>query len=99
MADIYNVVVRHDLNKLETDELKEIVMYAEEANDGLALALKTIGQLAFHSLNDEGYTETNAREHLSGLSDLLMYLPRIMCGIQQNSATAQFEISRREDNE
>lgn len=99
MADIYNVVVRNDLDKLSTDELKEIVLYAEEANDGLTLALRTIGQLTYHSLNDEGYTEMNARDHLSGLSDLLMYLPRIMCGIQQNSATAQFEISRREGNE
>lgn len=99
MADIYNVVVRNDLDRLSTDELKEIVMYAEEASEGITKALKTVGQLTFHSLNDEGYTEMNAREHLSGLSDLLMYLPRIMCGIQQNSAAAQFEISRREGNE
>ncbi|UNH31143.1 hypothetical protein [Moellerella wisconsensis] len=95
MADIYNVVVRHDLNKLETEELKEIVICAEEANDGLALALKTVGQLAFHSLNSEEYTNQQARDHLSGLSDLMMYLPRIMCGIQQNLLSAQYELNRR----
>lgn len=99
MADIYDVIVRNDLDKLETDELKEIVMYAEEATQGLALALKSVGQLAFHPLNSEDFTDQQARDHLSGLSNLLMYLPRIMCGIQQNSATAQFEISRREGNE
>ncbi|MEI9750304.1 hypothetical protein V5085_05125 [Moellerella wisconsensis] len=99
MADIYNVIARGDLNKLSTDELKEIVMHAEDANYGLALALKTVGELARHSLINEEYAEENAKEHLSGLSDLLMYLPRIMCGIQQNSTTAQFEISRRKEGE
>ncbi len=99
MTNIYNVVVRNDLHELSTDELKEITMHAEEASKGLGKALKTVGQLIFHSLHDDTYTEVDARDHLSGLSDLLMYLPLIMSGIQQNAITAQFEISRREGNE
>ncbi|ENY6784066.1 hypothetical protein ACF1CY_001499 [Providencia rettgeri] len=96
MADIYDVVIRNDLRLLSTQELKNIARDAEEASQGLALALKSVGQLAFHSLNSEDYTDQQARDHLSGLSDLLMYLPRIMCGIQQNLLTAQYEIQRRE---
>lgn len=95
MADIYDVVVRHDLGRLSTEDLKDIIQNSEEACNGLALAMKTVGQLAFHSLNGDDYTDQQARDHLSGLSDLMMYLPRIVNGIQQNLLTAQYEISRR----
>ena len=95
MADIYDVVVRHDLGRLSTEDLKDIIRDSEEACNGLALGMKTVGQLAFHSLNGDDYTDQQAREHLSGLSDLMMYLPRIVSGIQQNLLTAQYEISRR----
>ncbi|HCR4427365.1 hypothetical protein F9879_18225 [Morganella morganii] len=95
MADIYDAVVRHDMNLLSTEALKNIIRDSEEACNGLALAMKTVGQLAFHSLNSDDYTDQQARDHLSGLSDLMMYLPRIVNGIQQNLLTAQYEISRR----
>ncbi|MEX6312822.1 hypothetical protein AB6G19_02690 [Providencia manganoxydans] len=96
MADIYDVVLRNDLRLLSTQELKAIARDSEEACIGLALGMKAVGQLTFHSLNSEDYTDQQARDHLSGLSDLMMYLPRIMCGIQQNLLTAQYEIQRRE---
>lgn len=95
MADIYDVVVRHDLGRLSTEDLKDIIQNSEEACNGLALAMKTVGKLAFHSLNSEECSDHEAREHLSGLSDLMMYLPRIVSGIQQNLLAAQYEISRR----
>lgn len=95
MSDIYDAVVRHDMNLLSTEALKNIVRDSEEACNGLALAMKTVGQLAFYSLNSDDYTDQQARDHLSGLSDLMMYLPRIVNGIQQNLLTAQYEISRR----
>ncbi|MTC42077.1 hypothetical protein [Providencia sp. wls1921] len=96
MADIYDVVIRNDLHKLNSDELKEVMANSEEASQGLTLALRTIGKLTFHALNDEEFSDKEAKEHLSGLSDLLMYLPRIINGIQQNATTAKFELSRRE---
>lgn len=96
MADIYDVVIRNDLHNLNTDELKEVMANSEEASQGLTLALRTIGKLTFHALNDEEFSDEEAKEHLSGLSDLLMYLPRIINGIQQNATTAKFELSRRE---
>ena len=95
MADIYDVIVRSDLKLLSTQELKQISRDAEEACIGLALGLKTVGQLAFHSVNSEEYTNQQAKDHLSGLSDLMMYLPRVMCGIQQNLLSAQYELNRR----
>nr|WP_314264312.1 hypothetical protein [uncultured Moellerella sp.] len=95
MADIYDVVLRNDLRLLSTPELKAIARDAEEACIGLALGLKTVGQLTFHSVSSEEYTNQQARDHLSGLSDLMMYLPRIMSGIHQNLLNAQLEISRR----
>lgn len=96
MADIYDAVIRNDLHNLNTDELKEVMANSEVASQGLALALRTIGKLTFHALNDEEFSDEEAKEHLSGLSDLLMYLPRIINGIQQNATTAKFELSRRE---
>ncbi|MEY0231289.1 hypothetical protein AB7200_06325 [Providencia alcalifaciens] len=96
MADIYDAVIRNDLHNLNTDELKEVMANSEEASQGLTLALRTIGKLTFHALNDEEFSDKEAKEHLSGLSDLLMYLPRIINGIQQNATTAKFELSRRE---
>ncbi|MEQ5519121.1 hypothetical protein [Providencia rettgeri] len=99
MADIYDAVIRNDLHNLNTDELKEVMANSEEASQGLTLALRTIGKLTFHALNDEEFSDEEAKEHLSGLSglsDLLMYLPRIINGIQQNATTAKFELSRRE---
>ncbi|OZS74807.1 hypothetical protein CHI95_09490 [Providencia rettgeri] len=96
MADIYDAVIRNDLHNLNTDELKEVMANSEEASQGLTLALRTIGKLTFHALNDEEFSDEEAKEHLSGLSNLLMYLPRIINGIQQNATTAKFELSRRE---
>lgn len=96
MADIYDAVIRNDLHNLNTDELKEVMANSEEASQGLTLALRTTGKLTFHALNDEEFSDEEAKEHLSGLSDLLMYLPRIINGIQQNATTAKFELSRRE---
>ncbi|EKT60032.1 hypothetical protein [Providencia sneebia] len=96
MADIYDAVIRNDLHNLNTDELKEVMANSEEASQGLTLALRTIGKLTFHALNDEEFSDEEAKEHLSGLSDLLMYLPRIINGIQQNATTAKFELNRRE---
>lgn len=96
MADIYDAAIRNDLHNLNTDELKEVMANSEEASQGLTLALRTIGKLTFHALNDEEFSDEEAKEHLSGLSDLLMYLPRIINGIQQNATTAKFELSRRE---
>lgn len=96
MADIYDAVIRNDLHNLNTDELKAVMTNSEEASQGLTLALRTIGKLTFHALNDEEFSDKEAKEHLSGLSDLLMYLPRIINGIQQNATTAKFELSRRE---
>ncbi|MEY0765082.1 hypothetical protein AB7293_04925 [Providencia huaxiensis] len=96
MADIYDAVIRNDLHNLNTDELKEVMANSEEASQGLTLALRTIGKLTFHALNDEEFSDEEAKEHLSGLSDLLMYLPRIINGIQHNASTAKFELSRRE---
>ncbi|MBO1928573.1 hypothetical protein [Providencia rettgeri] len=96
MADIYDAVIRNDLHNLNTDELKEVMANSEEASQGLTLALRTIGKLTFHALNDEEFSDEEAKEHLSGLSDLLMYLPRIINDIQQNATTAKFELSRRE---
>ncbi|EMI4429978.1 hypothetical protein V6478_003398 [Providencia rettgeri] len=96
MADIYDAVIRNDLHNLNTDELKAVMANSEEASQGLTLALRTIGKLTFHALNDEEFSDEEAKEHLSGLSDLLMYLPRIINGIQQNATTAKFELSRRE---
>ncbi|MGW1369077.1 hypothetical protein [Providencia hangzhouensis] len=92
MADIYDAVIRNDLHNLNTDELKEVMANSEEASQGLTLALRT----TFHALNDEEFSDEEAKEHLSGLSDLLMYLPRIINGIQHNATTAKFELSRRE---
>ncbi|MBN7844204.1 hypothetical protein J5H56_02940 [Providencia rettgeri] len=96
MADIYDAVIRNDLHNLNTDELKAVMTNSEEASQGLTRALRTIGKLTFHALNDEEFSDKEAKEHLSGLSDLLMYLPRIINGIQQNATTAKFELSRRE---
>ncbi|OBY36357.1 hypothetical protein PR729_02415 [Providencia rettgeri] len=96
MADIYDAVIRNDLHNLNTDELKAVMANSEEASQGLTLALRTIGKLTFHALNDEEFSDEEAKEHLSGLSYLLMYLPRIINGIQQNATTAKFELSRRE---
>lgn len=96
MADIYDVVIRNDLHELNNDELKEVMVNSEEASQGLTLALKTIGKLTFHTLNDDELSDKEAKDHLRGLSDLLMYLPRIISGIQQNATTAQFELNRRE---
>lgn len=96
MADIYDAVIRNDLHNLNTDELKAVMANSEEASQGLTLALRTIGKLTFHALNDEEFSDEEAKEHLSGLSGLLMYLPRIINGIQQNATTAKFELSRRE---
>ena len=96
MADIYDVVIRNDLHELNVNELKDIVINAEEASQGLTLALKTIGKLTFHTLRDDELSDKEAKEHLRGLSDLLMYLPRIINGIQQNATTARFELNRRE---
>ncbi|HCM64164.1 MAG TPA: hypothetical protein DIT05_16725 [Morganella sp. (in: Bacteria)] len=95
MADIYDVVIRNDLGLLSTQELKNIVSASEDACAGLAIGMKIVGELTFHSLNSDDYTDQQARDHLSGLSDLMMYLPRIVNGIQQNLLTAQYEISRR----
>ncbi|MEX0423959.1 hypothetical protein KDV38_09515 [Providencia rettgeri] len=96
MSDIYDAVIRNDLHNLNTDELKAVMTNSEEASQGLTLALRTIGKLTFHALNDEEFSDKEAKEHLSGLSDLLMYLPRIINGIQQNATTAKLELSRRE---
>ncbi|WP_100159944.1 hypothetical protein [Proteus columbae] len=96
MADIYDVVIRHDLNRMTTQELKNVIRDSEDACAGLALGMRTVGQLAAHSLNSDEYTDKNARDHLNGMSDLLIYLPRIINAIQQNLLTAQYEIQRRE---
>lgn len=95
MADIYDVVLRHDLKLLSTEELKDIARDAEEASVGLALGMKTIGKMAFYAYADNECDDSQLREYLGGIGDLLMYLPRIVSGIQQNLLTAQYEISRR----
>lgn len=96
MADIYDVVLRHDLKLLSTEELKDIARDAEEASVGLALSMRTIGKMAFYAHADNECNEVQVREYLAGISDLLMYLPRIVAGIQQNLLSAQYEIHRRE---
>jgi len=52
--------------------------------------------LAFWACDSENYSESDAREDLRSLGEMLMHLPGIAAALKTNAETANFNIGERE---
>ncbi|BET98210.1 hypothetical protein [Xenorhabdus taiwanensis] len=96
MSDIYNHLVRHDFEALDTKMLKELRMESEGACSAVMAAMSAMGELAFWSTDNEDYSNEQARRDLRRIGEALMYLPRIAEALNDTQQNAQFEIHHRE---
>ncbi|EBR9859245.1 TPA: hypothetical protein OTQ86_000981 [Morganella morganii] len=96
MADIYNHLIRRDMDSMSTDELRDLRNASSDTLDGLMAALKVMGECAFWACDSENYSDSQAKEDLHRISESLMYLPRIAEALAFNADEAQFKIYQRE---
>lgn len=94
--DIFDYLIRRDLSKLSTEELRKLGNISSSTSDGLMAGLKAIGELGFWACMNEDYPDSQARDDLSRISEMLMYLPRIVDALNTNASNAQFLIYQRE---
>ncbi|OTA15234.1 hypothetical protein Xvie_03041 [Xenorhabdus vietnamensis] len=96
MSDIYNHLVRHDFNDMDTEELKDLRMNADGAHSAVMAAMSAMGEMAFWSVDNENYDNRQAREDLRRIGEALMYLPRIAQALNDTAQYADFELHHRE---
>lgn len=94
--DIHDYLIRSDLSRLSTEELRKLSGISICASDGIMAGLKAMGECAFWACDSENYTDKQARADLHRISESLMYLPRIVEALNLNAENAQFVIYQRE---
>ncbi|CDH07324.1 hypothetical protein XBO1_2650006 [Xenorhabdus bovienii str. oregonense] len=96
MSDIYNHLVRNDFSTMSTEEIKDLRMNSEGALSSVMAAMSAMGELAFWSVDNENYSDKQARKDLYRIGEALMYLPRIAEALNDTAQHADFEIHHRE---
>lgn len=96
MADIYDFIVRMDLDAMSTDELRSLKSVSSDTCDGLLSGLKAMGECAFWACADRDYPEGQAKDDLRRIGESLMYLPRLIDAMRFTEDEAQFRIYQRE---
>ncbi|MCP9267591.1 hypothetical protein M5U04_05635 [Xenorhabdus sp. XENO-1] len=96
MSDIYNHLVRTDFRTMDTEEIKDLSKHSEAAFSGVMAAMSAMGELAFWSVDNENYSDKQAREDLYRIGEALMHLPRIAEALKDTAQHADFEIHHRE---
>ncbi|HHQ6001274.1 TPA: hypothetical protein ACSRWF_003137 [Morganella morganii] len=96
MADIYDFIVRMDLDAMSTDELRSLKSVSSDTCGGLLSGLKAMGECAFWACDSENYSDSQAKEDLHRISESLMYLPRLIDAMRFTEDEAQFKIYQRE---
>ncbi|MBT0332130.1 hypothetical protein ISO66_02015 [Morganella morganii subsp. morganii] len=96
MADIYDFIVRMDLDAMSTDELRSLKSVSSDTCDGLLSGLKTMGECAFWASANEDYSDEQAKDDLRRIGESLMYLPRLIDAMRFTEDEAQLKIYQRE---
>ncbi|HEI8950906.1 TPA: hypothetical protein SLH21_002733 [Morganella morganii] len=96
MADIYNHLIRRDMDSMSTDELRDLRNASSDTLDGLMATLKVMGECAFWASANEDYSDEQAKDDLRRIGESLMYLPRLIHAMRFTEDEAQFKIYQRE---
>lgn len=96
MSHIENVLSRANLNKENIESLKYIRQHSEAAYDGLLSGLGAMGNALFWACDNENYTESEAKEDLRGIGEMMMHIPGIIAALKFNADEADFNIKDRE---
>ncbi|WP_413493047.1 hypothetical protein [Morganella psychrotolerans] len=96
MADIYDFIVRMDLDSMSTDELRSLRSVSSDTCNGLLSGLKSVGECAFWACANEDYSNEQAKDDLRRIGESLMYLPRLIDALHFTEDEAQFKIYQRE---
>lgn len=96
MSHIENVLSRANLNKENIESLQYIRQHSEAAYDGLLSGLGAMGNALFWACDNENYTESEAKEDLRGIGEMMMHIPGIIAALKFNADEADFNIKDRE---
>lgn len=96
MADIYDFIVRMDLDAMSTEELRSLKSVSSDTCDGLLSGMKAMGECAFWASANEDYSDEQAKDDLRRIGESLMYLPRLIDAMRFTEDEAQFKIYQRE---
>lgn len=96
MSHIENVLSRTDLDKNNIKSLKYIRQHSEAAYAGLISGLGAMGNAIFWACDNENYTESEAKEDLRGIGEMMMYIPGIIAALKFNADEADFTIKERD---
>ncbi|WP_406707071.1 hypothetical protein [Sodalis sp.] len=91
-TDIYNLLTRHDFEKMDTESLEETRNQYSDAFDGIMAALRAMGCMAFWARSSDEYSDEQALEDSRAVVESLMYLPRIAEALKFNAIDADFEL-------
>lgn len=96
MSDIYDYLVKADLDSMSTAELRKFRSVSSDTCDGLLSTLRVMGECAFWACANEDYHESQAKNDLRRIGESLMYLPRLVDAMRFNEHEAEFKIYQRE---
>ncbi|HGD3320615.1 MULTISPECIES: hypothetical protein [Proteus] len=96
MPDIYDYLVKADLDSMSSEELRNCRRIYSEMCDGLLSVLRAMGECAFWVCTNEYYHENQAKNDLRRVGDSLMYLPCLIDAMRFNEHEAKFKIYQRE---
>lgn len=96
MSHIENVLSRTDLDKNNIESLKYIRQHSEAAYAGLISGLGAMGNAIFWACDNENYTESEAKEDLRGIGEMMMYIPGIIAALKFNADESDFNIKERD---
>ncbi|WP_312740831.1 hypothetical protein [Cedecea neteri] len=95
MTDIYHHLSLDNLRDLKAETLKEISRDCDAAVSGILSGIRAMGNLAFWASTSDDYDETQAMNDLRDLGESLIYLPRIVCALNENAQNAECELRER----
>lgn len=95
MSDIYHALINHELQQMDTAQLRHYQDTCELASQAITDALRLIGNLTYEASQSEDYTAEEARRDFLLTGSALRDLPRIAQALQQNSQQAAYELMRK----